>query len=281
VTALTLVALLGVALVLIWAGQRRLMYFPERRVSTPEALGLANVEEVVFPTPDGLDLHGWFVPARDPRATVLVFNGNAGNRAHRAPLAIALQRRGLNVLLMDYRGYGENGGSPSEEGLAADGRAARTYLTSRPDVDASRLVYFGESLGTGVAVRLASEHPPAVLVLRSPFTSMADVGRFHYPFLPVGSLLQDRFPSLDRIDGIQSPLLVVAGDRDRIIPPEQSRRLYEAATGQKDLVVVPGADHNDYELLAGEPLIQAVVAFIERHVPARTAPDDSPGPVVG
>jgi fermentation-respiration switch protein FrsA (DUF1100 family) len=169
----------------------------------------------------------------------------------------------LQVLLVDYRGYGGNPGAPSENGLAEDGRAAQAYLASRPDVDRSRFVYFGESLGTAVAVDLAVEHPPAALVLRSPFTSMGDLGRHHYPFLPVGLLLRDRFAAIDQIQRIRAPLLVIAGGHDRIVPVENSRRLYDAAVAPKTLLVLPDADHNDYELLAGDEMIQAIVRFLQ------------------
>ena len=133
---------------------------------------------------------------------------------------------------------------------------------SRSDVDPSRLVYFGESLGAAVAVGLAVEHPPAALILRSPFTSMGDVGHHHYPLLPVRLLLRDRFPSIDRIRRIHSPLLVIAGDSDRIVPTQQSRRLYEAASDPKTLIVVPGADHNDDELLVGNEVMLAIIRFL-------------------
>ena len=154
---------------------------------SPSDVGLAEVETVTFPTADGLVLSGWFVSSRSATApgTVIVFNGNAANRAYRAPLAVVLRDYGYQVLLFDYRGYGGNGGAPTEPGLMADARAARTYLLGRADVDTSRLVYYGESLGSAVAIALASEHSPAAMVLRSPFTSLVDVGRIHYPFLPV------------------------------------------------------------------------------------------------
>jgi hypothetical protein len=220
---------------------------------------------VTFETGDGLRLSGWFfaAPGASPRVTVLVFNGNAGHRAHRSPLAAALHRHGLQVLLVDYRGYGGNPGTPSENGLAADSQAARAYLAGRPDVDRSRIVYFGESLGTAVAVALAVEHPPAALVLRSPFTSMIDLGRHHYPFLPVRLLLRDRFAAIDRIQHVRVPLLVIAGGQDRIVPIDNSRRLYDAAVAPKTLVVLPDADHNDFELLAGVEMIQAIVRFLQ------------------
>jgi fermentation-respiration switch protein FrsA (DUF1100 family) len=258
-------AVVAAVLALVWTLQRRLMYFPTGGMPTPGEIGLTNVEAVTFETNDGLHLSGWFVAASgpSPRLTVLVFNGNAGNRAHRAPLAAALHRHGLQVLLVDYRGYGGNPGTPTENGLAADSRAARAYLAGRPDVDASRIVYFGESLGTAVAIDLAVEHPPAALVLRSPFTSMADIGQHHYPFLPVRLLLRDRFAAIDRIGRIRAPLLVIAGGHDRIVPIENSRRLYDAAVAPKTLLVLPNADHNDDELLAGEEMIRAIVNFLQ------------------
>jgi fermentation-respiration switch protein FrsA (DUF1100 family) len=261
-------------LVLIWAMQRRLMYFPIRAVPTPAEIGMANIEPVSFETTDGLGLSGWFIAASglSPRVTVLVFNGNAGNRAHRTRLAAALHRHGLQVLLVDYRGYGGNPGTPTERGLGMDSRAARAFLAARPDVDPTRLVYFGESLGTAVAVDLAVEHPPAALVLRSPFTSMGDLGRHHYPFLPVRLLLRDRFAMIDKIPRIRVPLLVIAGGRDRIVPIENTRRLYGAATAPKTLLVLPDADHNDDELNAGEEMIGAIIGFLQ---PLGLRPDGS------
>ncbi len=173
-----------------------------------------------------------------------------------------LQGIGLSVLLFDYRGFGGNPGAPTEDGLAADARAALACLRSRPEVDATRIVYFGESLGAAVAVRLASEQPPAALILRSPFTSLPDIGRVHYPYLPVALLIWDRYASLDRIADVRAPVLVIAAEHDSIVPPSHSRRLYEAANEPKRYAVIPGADHNDLEMLAGERLIREVVAFI-------------------
>ena len=270
--AVLVLAVLGV-LLLIWLGQRTLMYFPDRHVPSPAVTGLPDVEAVQIPSADGVTLQAWFLPSRvqSSSPTVLVFNGNAGNRAYRSPLAAALRRQGLSVLLFDYRGFGDSGGSPSERGLYDDARAVRSYLAGRSDVRADRLVYFGESLGTAVAVRLAVEHPPAALILRSPFTSMVDVGRLHYPILPVRWLLRDRFSSIDAIESVRSPVLIVAGDRDRIVPLEQSRRLFERTPEPRELVVVRGADHNDAALLDGRELIDAVRRFIESHATGAAA----------
>lgn len=257
-----LVVIVGVGV--LWAFQRHLLYIPFGHVSSPATVGLPQAEEVTFRTEDGLTLAGWFVPGETRPApfTILVFNGNAGNRSFRAPLALALAKAGLSVFLFDYRGYGGNAGRPSEAGLAADARGARTYLEQRRDVDPRRIVYFGESLGSGVAVALALERPPPALILRSPYTSMTELGQYHYPFLPVRRLLWDRYPSIERIGQIRCPLLVIAGDRDSIVPPKQSLRLFDAASEPKRLVMAPGADHNDYALLAGDLLVEEVVRFL-------------------
>jgi len=143
-----------------------------------------------------------------------------------------------------------------------DARAARRYVESRADVDAHRIVYLGESLGTGVAVRLAVESRPRALILRSPFTSLVDVGKHHYPFLPVARLLRDRFSSLDHIARIGCPLLIIAAAEDTIVPATQSRRLFDAALEPKRLEMLEHVDHNDYALLAGPEMMAAVTTFL-------------------
>jgi uncharacterized protein len=272
ITLLVVAALLAAFLGLLWLAQRRLIYFPTQGPVPPAASVLPAAEDVTFETADGLRLHGWFVPG-DPAAAggtgrpgsrgpaVLVCNGNAGDRSMRAALAAALSRLGLAVLLFDYRGYGGNPGSPSEDGLAADARAALAYLAARPEVDPARVVYFGESLGAAVALRLAAERPPAALVLRSPFVSLVEVGRAHYPVLPVSLLLRDRYDAAGLAGRLAAPLLVVAGARDRIVPTRLSRRLFDAAPQPKRLVVLD-AGHNDLDLLAGPRLQAELRAFL-------------------
>ena len=264
-TALASIAFVIVFLALLWLLQSRLIYFPATGLRSLAESGLAQGESVAFDTADGLRLGAWFFRASGPppRRTVLVFNGNAGNRAHRAPLAASLRRRGLHVLLTDYRGYGGNPGSPSEKGLVADARAALAYLLSREDVDRSRIVYFGESLGAAVALQLAVEHTPAALILRSPFTSLADVGQHHYPLLPVRLLLRDRFASLARAHQVRCPVLVIGGGRDAIVPIDQTRRLYDAVVAPKTFFEIPSADHNDYDLLAGDEMIESILRFVQ------------------
>lgn len=259
-----------VFLALLYVFQRRMIYYPLGRPSAVEEV-LPSAVEITFPTEDGLTLGGWYLPAAtDPVGTVLVFNGNAGNRSYRAPLADALSGAGFGVMLFDYRGYGGNPGRPTEEGLRADARGAIRYLENRGDVDPGRIAYFGESLGSGVAAGLAAGRPPAALVLRSPFRSLVDVGRVHYPFLPVGFLLKDRYPAAAWLQEVSSPLLVIAGDRDSIVPVRESRALFEAAPmDRKRLVVLPGVGHNDYELLAGDRMVGEIVSFLREGLGAR------------
>ena len=247
--------------------QRRLIYFPlPAQLPRAEAV-VAGVREVTLRTVDGLALGAWLVEAGEPDrgVAVLVANGNAGNRSLRAPLARALASAGLAVLLFDYRGYGGNPGRPSEQGLARDVRAAHRFLIEEAEVAPARLLYYGESLGSAVVTELATEHPPAGLVLRSPFVDLASVGRVHYPFLPVRTLLlRDRYPLADHLTSVKVPTTIVYGSRDSIVPPEQSRAVASVAAGETRVVEIAGADHNDLALLNGEKLIEAVVELAER-----------------
>ena len=247
---------------------RRFIYYPDDRVPAfdpPPGLGRG----VTLHPSGGPALAAWHFPGRGDTAAVLC-NGNAGNRADRLPLAAGLRRRGLGVLSLDYRGYGGNPGEPEEAGLIADAAAAAAFLATTPGVN--RLVYFGESLGAAVLVGLAERHPPAALVLRSPFTSLLDVARAHLPFVPSG-VIDDRWASLERIRGITVPLLVLAGTADRVVPYEQSRRLFEAAPGPKRLVTFDGADHNDGVLTFGARLLDETAHFLADTI-GFTTPDD-------
>jgi uncharacterized protein len=274
VRAIAVMALVAaVVLAVLYVVQRSLIYFPGS-TSPDEAVLPAEAEVVELHTADGVHLSGWFLRAggqpnrsgadATPGPAVLICNGNAGDRSDRLPLAEALRERGYSVLLFDYRGYAGNPGDPTEDGLRADARAAVEALATRPDVDPERIAYFGESLGAAVAGGLATERPPAALVLRSPPSSLAEMGRHHYPFLPIfDALLFDRYPLAEQLRAVRVPLLVLVTERDEIVPAELSRRVFDAAAEPKRYVPLSASHHNDVALLAGEEMLAAVTAFLD------------------
>jgi len=256
---IAVVVLVAVVVALAWVFQRRLIYLPFGGPDGPAGEYLDGGRDVVLHTGDGLELTAWWAPATGPARdrTVLVAPGNGGSRVLRVPLARALAAEGFDVLLVEYRGYGGNPGSPTEEGVAADVGAAYRHLVEERGVAPERLVLFGESLGGAPLTRLATERPVGALVLRSPFTSLADVGARAYPFMPVRALLTDRFPLLEQVGSVRAPVAVVAGAADEIVPVEQSRAVAEAAGAA--YVELPGVGHNDTELNSGPAVVGAVV----------------------
>jgi uncharacterized protein len=262
--AIFVVAAAALLLAALWALQRRLIYLPLTHTVPPAATVLPSARDVTLRTDDGVGLGAWFVPAAEPArdAAVLVAHGNAGDRSMRAPLAAALAREGLAVLLFDYRGFGGNPRRPTERGLARDARAARRFLVDAAGVPPDRILYYGESLGAAVVTELATEYPPAALVLRSPFTDLASVGRLHYPFLPVRLLLRDRYPLAEQVARVRVPTTIVYGEDDTIVPAGLSRAVADAAGGPTRLIEIAGADHNDPALLDGAELIAAVTHHI-------------------
>jgi uncharacterized protein len=245
------VAVVVTIVAVVFAFQRKLVYFPSPGPLPSAEEVLPGGRDVRLVTADGLMLEGWHFELPDAPATVIVFPGNGGNRLGRVPLARELTSRGLSVLLFDYRGYGDNPGSPSEEGLSFDARAALDLIDGP-------VIYFGESLGAAVAVELATYRAPAGLVLRSPFSSLAAVGSHHYPWLPVKMLLQDKYPVAERVSAVDVPIVVILGTADSVVPSAQSREV--AAAARAGLIEVAGADHNDEALLSGPQVIDAVLS---------------------
>ncbi len=216
-------------------------------------------------TSDGIVHELWLVPAKgEAAARLVVFNGNAGNKSHRLPLADSLAAEGMEVMLFDYRGYGDTMGRPSEEGLLEDARsvAGPAFDTDLP------VVYFGESLGAGVATLLAAEVAPDALVLRSPFTSLSDMARTHYRIVPT-VLLRDRYEVEKTMAELDVPLLVILGAADSIVPPRLSLNVFEAANQPKRLVEMEGLDHNDPALASGANLAEEIRLFVDEQVLAR------------
>lgn len=273
--SVVVLVLVGVVTAVLWAFQRQLIYFPDSQAVPPAGQVIEGARDVTLHTEDGLQLTAWFVPAKDGSSgtsgssgengeslAVLVAPGNGGNRLGRADFAELLSQRGLAVLLMDYRGYGGNPGSPSEEGLAADALAASNALEEL-GFPPERTIYFGESLGTGVVSALQARRPPAGIVLRSPFTELTDVGSHHYPYLPVRLLLRDTFPVLEHLSVSEVPVTVVYGDRDSIVPSVLSKRVADGAANLAERVVIEGADHND-GVMFGPRVADAVARLAER-----------------
>jgi hypothetical protein len=260
---LRLLVLLAVVGALLLLFEKRLIYFPmSAHEATPAGLGLAH-QELSLQAEDGVRLHGWFLPVKDSRGSVLVCHGNAGNISHRLDRALLMQSRlRLDVLLFDYRGYGRSEGSPDEPGTYRDARAAYRWLREHGQ-GAERIVIFGESLGSAVALELALGAPARALVLESPFTSIPDMARAVYPFLPVWPLVRTRYDNLAKVSRLRMPLLVLHGDRDDVVPFAQGKRVFEAAPEPKRFFAIPGASHNDTYLVGGDAYWRAIAEFLD------------------
>ncbi len=277
-----LVPCLVLVLMLTWL-QRSLMYFPTRvsTVSTSECgLDEGQVHQIQVASTGDVQLHGWLALARgqtaddrtaalakleSDRPLLLYFPGNAGHRGFRAGSIAGLVDLGLHVVIVDYRGYAENAGTPTEALLHSDARSVQGWLESH-GVTPRRLILFGESLGCAVAVRLAADMsrggtPPGGLVLRAPFSSMTDTGAYNYPWLPVRWALVDRYESIDHIGSVTCPLTIVHGTEDQLIPIPLSRKLFRSASPRsasgvaRRFVELPGVGHNGIPM---EPLVEAV-----------------------
>lgn len=248
------------ALLLVF--EKKLIYFPTRaHDATPAGLGLAH-EEVELVAGDGVRLHGWFLPAKGSRLTVLLFHGNAGNISHRLDRALLMQLRlKVDTFLLDYRGYGRSEGSPDEAGTYEDARAAHRWLVAR-GTSPERLVLFGESLGSAVATQLATEVASRALVLESPFTSVPEMARAVYPFLPLWPFVRTRYDTLSKVSRLRVPLLVLHGERDEVVPFAQGRRVFEAAPEPKRFYAIRGAGHNDTYVVGGDAYWQALSDFM-------------------
>ena len=247
----------------IYLMQRRLIYVPDALRPEPSAFGVPGMAPVALFTDDGLELLAWWrAPAAADAPVMVYFHGNAGHIGYRGAKVRPYLDRGWGVLLTTWRGYSGNPGRPTEEGLYADGRAALAFLKSS-GVTSDRTILYGESLGSAVAVALAMDYPAAAVVLEAPFTSIADIAVRSFPIFPVRLLVRDRFDALARIGRLRSPLLVVHGERDTVVPVSHGRRLLAAANPPKAGHFVPAAGHND---LYSFGAVQAIIEFVDGHV---------------
>lgn len=235
-----------VLVVLCMIFEEQFIFFPSRYPQGDWNPAGLKFEDAQFTASDGTPLHGWYVPHENPRAVVLFSHGNAGNLSDRAEMLRTLNGlAGVSVMIYDYRGYGKSGGRPTEQGLLRDGRAARAWLARRAGIAEPRIVLMGRSLGGGVAVDLAAADGARGLVLESTFTSIPEMAAVHYPWLPMRSLIRNRFDSLAKIGRYHGPLLASHGNSDRVVPYEMGKRLFAAANEPKTFFTVEGGDHND------------------------------------
>ena len=264
--AVGLLCAYGLVATALFLMQRRILFHPD---PTPPDLARAAVpglRSLTFPTSDGLTLLAWYLPpASEDGFVVLHLHGNAGNIGHRAYRIGPLRRLGWGVFLPEYRGFGGNPGTPSEAGLLLDAHAALDAVHAL-GVPSSRILLWGESLGSGLAIQLAAEQPVAAVLLEAPYTSITDLAAARFPFVPVRWLLRDRFESSRYIASVQAPVLVMHGARDQIIPLAMGEAIHAAAPEPKELWIAPDADHVD---LIEAGAIAAAADFVSKHVPRR------------
>ncbi|HEY1475138.1 MAG TPA: alpha/beta hydrolase [Pseudolabrys sp.] len=257
---LGLLAVLGYVglLALMYVFERAMMYFPDSTRVAPAQAGLPRAEEATFTSSDGERLLAWYVPARDNKPLVIYFQGNAEGLTARAGRFTWLTADGTGLLALNYRGYGGSTGRPSEDGLIRDATAAYDFARARTPTE--RIVLFGESLGTAVAVALASEHEIAALILDAPFTSAAAVGASAYPFAPVRWLMKDKFRSDERIGRVSAPLLVLHGEQDGIVPVRFGAQLFALAREPKRMVRFAQGGHVDLDDHGAAKVVQEFLA---------------------
>ncbi len=250
---------------LLFIFQSRFVYYPNQEdAGTPEDMRL-SYEDVFFTADDGVKLHGWFVPAENPRGTILFCHGNAGNISHRLYTIHVLNELRMNTFIFDYRGFGRSEGDPSEDGTYLDAEAGWEYLVGEREIPPERIVVFGRSLGGAVASRLARDRTPGALILDASFTSVPDVGAKMFPFLPVRWLSRIDYNTLDHVRKVNCPTLVIHSRDDELIPFEHGKRLFEAAGEPKEFLETEG-EHNDATFMSTEEYLKVLNGFIAEHI---------------
>ena len=255
---ITLVVCYAGMLALLYVAQRSLMYFPDRMRVAPAAAGLAEAEEIVLDTADGEKVVAWHIPPQEGKPVIVYFHGNGGALHIRVGRFRALTAGGNGLVALSYRGYGGSTGRPSEAGLLADGAAAYGFAAAR--YAPAKIVLWGELLGTGVAVALAGQHPVVGLVLEAPFTSAVDIAAAVYPFVPVRFLMWDQFRSDERIKAVKAPILIMHGERDRVVPIAYGERLFALAREPKKFVRFPQGGHDDLDTQGSIPIARHFIA---------------------
>jgi len=262
----SVLAVYGLLLGGMFVFQRSMLYFPPGDRPVLASVGGTGIEAVTVTTEDGLELVHWYRPPATPGGPVIVmFHGNAGHIGDRVPKYWALLKAGFGVFFAEYRGYGGNPGSPTEAGLTADGLSVMTYLGAQ-GIAPARIVLYGESLGTGVAIKLAAELPVAGLVLEAPPGSIAELAQAHYWYVPAKWLLLDPWNAIDLMERVTAPLLLLHGEADRVVPIRFGRRVYEAAGEEKEALFLPMGGHADLYNFPEVPV--RVIDFVRRKAQA-------------
>lgn len=251
---------------ILFITQRALQYPASARVTDVEEAQLSGFSDIVITTEDGEELRAFWKPPEEGRALVLYFHGNGGSLWNRRFRAQALAEDGRGLLMVSYRGYSGSTGSPTEPGLHKDARAA--YEFARNHAEPERILAYGESLGTGVVMRLAADNPLGAIVLDAPFTSTADVAARLYPLVPVRLLMHDQFRSIDLVDDVEAPALVMHGRRDQVVPFDDGRALYEALPGPKRFLAFPESGHVSLLEDGGLKAVRMLMEGIENDDPA-------------
>jgi fermentation-respiration switch protein FrsA (DUF1100 family) len=257
IAALTLIAGVLILFILLMLFEERLIFFPERG-----GVGSSPGGEVWLRTADGVAIHGWHIPHPGATQSLLYLHGNAGNLESRRGIFAQLARLELDILAIDYRGYGKSGGEPSEAGLYADTLAAHAWLLDRTEAD--RIFVYGESVGGGPASELAVTHPVAGLILQSSFTNIADMAALSFPGLPVRWLVRTKFDNLAKLPRVSAPKLIIHSRRDEIIPFSMAERLFAAAVAPKQKLWLDRSGHNELFALESAAVLEALRAFIDR-----------------
>lgn len=260
----TLYLLLALA---IWHGlkvfEERNLYYPEKAFEHSPADYHLPFEEVTLETEDQKKIHGWFIGAEAPTATLLYCHGNGGNISHRLEKARFFYRLGYSTFLFDYRGYGKSEGKPSEKGTYKDGEAAYRYLTETRKIPADQIVFYGESLGGGIAVELARQRPGKALILENAFTSTVKMAELYFPWLPARWVVRHRYDNLSKMPEIKIPVLIMHTREDEIIPFSMGQVLYQAVPGPKMFLELSG-DHNGAYLIAGDTYTKGIQEFLTK-----------------
>ncbi len=245
--------------------QSHYIYYPVRVLSTdPGSIGL-NFESVSFETADGVKLSGWFIPGENAKGVILFCHGNAGNISHRLESIQIFHRLGLDIFIFDYRGYGQSEGKPTEPGTYQDAEAAWRYLTEERQVNPSKIIVFGRSLGGAVASWLAQRHTPGALILESAFTSLPDIAATVYPYLPVRLLLRSKYNTAEYLGRINCPVLIVHSRNDEIMPFSHGQRLFEMAKEPRKFLEITGT-HNEGFITSGKRYEEGLNAFVSEYM---------------